>query len=161
MYYVCAYCIMHDCVEIFANFKKVTFSSVRLSHLKPVLQYFVYCDEGTLSCVSIILLCTVPSASPGNVVATAMSSTSIMVTWDDLLEADRNGIIISYTVVYTNLNRSEDQQVNNSTSQRQLLFTDLHEYEEYSFRVAAETMVGEGPFSDPSPVFTLEDGEYT
>ena len=82
-----------------------------------------------------------------------------MVTWDDLLEADRNGIIISYTVVYTNLNRPEDQQVNNSTSQRQFLFTDLHEYEEYSFRVAAATTVGEGPFSVPSSIFTFEDGE--
>ena len=105
------------------------------------------------------LLCTVPSGSPRNVVVTAKSSTSVMVTWDDPLQSNQNGIIVMYTVVYTNLNRSGDQQMNSSTPQRQFLFTGLQEYEEYSFRVAAETTVGQGPFSDPLSVFTFEDGE--
>ena len=80
-------------------------------------------------------------------------------TWDSPLESEQNGIIISYTVAYVNLNRSEDQQISSSTPQRQLLFTGLQEYEEYSFTVAAETTVGQGPFSDPTSVFTFEDGE--
>ena len=83
-----------------------------------------------------------------------------MVTWDDPLVPDQNGIIILYTVAYLNLNRPGDQHINSSTPQRQLSFPGLQEYEEYSFRVAAETTVGQGPFSDPSSVFTFEDGEY-
>ena len=106
------------------------------------------------------LFYTVPSGSPRNVLVTAMSSTSILVTWDSPLESEQNGIIISYTVAYVNLNRSEDQQISLSTTQRQLSITDLQEYEEYSFRVAAATTVGQGPFSDPSLIFTFEDGEY-
>ena len=107
------------------------------------------------------LFYTVPSGTPRNFLATAMSSTSILVTWDSPLESEQNGNIISYTVAYVNLNRSEDQQISNSsTSQRQMLFTGLQEYEEYSFVVAATTTVGQGPFSDPSSVFTFEDGEY-
>ena len=105
-------------------------------------------------------MCAVPSASPRNVVATAVSSTSINVTWDDPLEADQNGNIVMYTVVYVNLNRSADQQMNLSTPERQFTFIALQEYEEYSFRVAAETNAGMGPFSDSSLVFTFEDGEY-
>ena len=80
-------------------------------------------------------------------------------TWDDPLETDRNGVIISYIVKYINLNRSEDEQFNSNTSERQLTLLDLQEYEEYNISVAAETVVGEGPFSDPSSTFTFEDSE--
>ena len=104
--------------------------------------------------------CTVPSSSPRNVLATAMSSTSILVTWDSPLESEQNGIIISYTVAYVNLNRSGDQQISSSTPQRQLSITGLQEYEEYSFRVAAATTVGQGPFSDTSSTFTFQDGKH-
>ena len=82
-----------------------------------------------------------------------------MVTWDDPLEADRNGNIIMYIVMYMNLNRSGDEQISSSIAERESSFTALQEYEEYSFRVAAVTNVGMGPFSVPSSVFTFEDGE--
>ena len=121
---------------------------------------FGSCNKVAISYIILnFLLCTVPSASPRNVIATAVSSTSIMVTWDDPLEADQNGIIISYIVRYTNLNRSEDEQFNSSTSERQLTLLDLQEYEEYNISIAAETVVGVGPFSDPSSIFTFEDSE--
>ena len=106
------------------------------------------------------LFCTVPSGSPRNVLVTAMSSTSILVTWDSPLESEQNGVIISYTVAYVNLNRSGDQQISLSTTQRQLSITGLQEYEEYSFTVAATTTVGQGPFSDTSSTFTFQDGKH-
>ena len=127
-----------------------------LAHAKSNAYSKLYISKTILH----LLLCTAPSASPRNVIATAVNSTSIMVTWDDPLEADQNGIIISYIVRYINLNRSEDEQFNSSASERQLTLTDLQEYEEYNISVAAATIVGVGPFSDPSSLFTFEDSEY-
>ena len=88
--------------------------------------------------------------------ATPVSSTSIMVTWNDPPLTDQNGIIASYNVTYTNVNRTQSNTI--GATNRSVLLSNLEEFEEYSFEIAAIT-TEMGPFSDPVSTLTYEDGK--
>ena len=98
-----------------------------------------------------------PSAPPQNIIATPVSSTSIMVIWDDPPLTDQNGIIVSYNVTYTNVNLMQANTI--GVTNRSVLLSNLEEFEEYSFEVAAVT-TEMGPFSDPVSTLTYEDGKH-
>ena len=105
---------------------------------------------------------TEPAASPENVQATNISSTAIMVTWDEVPAIDQNGIIINYEV------RFEPQQFTGelstdtiNTPDLLVTITGLEEYVEYNIGVRAYTSVGPGPYSDPVTERTSEDGMYS
>ena len=85
------------------------------------------------------------------------SSTSLLVTWGHPLPPNRNGVITSYTV-----NRQTGSKVNaielasNDTSQ---LLAGLVPFTEYTISVAGNTSAGQGEFSVPFTVRTLNDSE--
>ena len=102
---------------------------------------------------------SVPAKPPQNVQATTISSTEIMVTWDDIPGLDRNGIITNYEVQIEALDFPADIFVDPLTTTTLLiLVTGLEEYVNYNISVRAYTSVGPGPYSDPMTERTLEDG---
>ena len=104
----------------------------------------------------------VPATPPQNVQATAISSTEIMVTWDEIPGLDQNGIITDYEVQIEPLDFPADIFVDLlNTTTLSIVVTGLEEYVFYNISVRAYTSVGPGPYSDPVTERTLEDGNYT
>ena len=105
----------------------------------------------------------VPASPPSSVIANAISPTSIQVSWSEVPDIDRNGIITQYEVEYNqttfdSVPTNQTVTVDNSTTMTQL--SGLEEYVVYSIRVRAYTSVGSGPYSVGMNVTTDEDGEY-
>ena len=107
-----------------------------------------------------------PSSAPQALTVSATSSTSISVSWDPVVAEDRNGIIKGYKVNYNDLpnfqmvteflNITKEQQ-----NKRQTMTLDnLNEFTNYSIRVLAFTLVGNGPTSVAQVVQTLEDSKF-
>ena len=88
-----------------------------------------------------------------------MSSTEIVVTWDEIPGLDQNGVIIDYEVQIEQLDFPADIFVDPlNTTSLSINVTDLEEYVNYNISVRAYTSVGPGPYSDPVTERTLEDG---
>ena len=87
------------------------------------------------------------------------SSTSILVTWNEVLADDRNGIITSYNITYKSQTENDNGnvQVNGSVLQTEL--TNLKEYVKYNITVLATAVKGDGPASDPIVVRTDQDSK--
>ena len=100
-----------------------------------------------------------PATPPQNGQANASSSTEILVTWEEVLPIDQNGIITNYEVRYEPLQFMEslDTMFVNTTDMVVNL-TNLQEYVEYNISVRAYTSVGFGPFSTEITERTFEDG---
>ncbi|XP_076852894.1 protein sidekick-2 isoform X2 [Brachyhypopomus gauderio] len=103
---------------------------------------------------------SVPSSGPANVSAFATTSSSILVRWGEVPEADRNGLILGYKVVY----REKDSEsvlhswtVEGNTS-HSVQLTGLDKYVLFEIRVLAFTRIGDGVSSLP-PILerTLDD----
>ena len=102
-----------------------------------------------------------PASPPDNVETVVVSSTSILVRWNDVPPIDQNGIITDYEVLYLPLETfggTINIQIVN-TSNMFLLLDNLEEYVNYTIQVRAFTSVGPGPFSDPITNQTLQDGK--
>ncbi|NXD62073.1 SDK2 protein, partial [Eolophus roseicapillus] len=103
---------------------------------------------------------SVPSSGPSNVSVVATSSSSMLVRWSDIPEADRNGHILGYKVMYKE--KDSDTRARfwlaegNASCSAQL--TGLGKYTLYEIRVLAFTRIGDGAPSRP-PVLerTLDD----
>ena len=96
---------------------------------------------------------------PRNVNISSVTSTSVLVSWDDPL--DDKGVISRYTVHYfcANLTRCQDDN-QLDTTERSIAVTGLYPFTEYTFVVSGWTIVGEGPASKPAvTIKTLEAGE--
>ena len=90
-----------------------------------------------------------------------ITSTSILVRWNDVPPVDQNGIITDYEVLYVQLETFGDvisMRVVN-TSDMFYLLDNLEEYVNYTIQVRAFTSVGPGPYSDPIINQTLQDGK--
>ena len=106
-----------------------------------------------------------PSSSPSLAVpgrvqqlqATALSSTSLVVSWQPPAEEERNGEILDYTVNVTAVQgRGDPRSITTVATSVEVAM--LHPYTVYQCSVAARTTVGPGPpTSDVAR--TLEDGE--
>lgn len=101
----------------------------------------------------------VPSASPVNVQARIINTTTIELIWAEPPLDTQNGIIISYRISIA-VSETKTNFVINTTTAAALNITDLHPYYGYSLRVSAVTSRGEGPFSDPVSVTTPESGKF-
>ncbi|KAM6904506.1 protein sidekick-2-like isoform 3-T3 [Xenentodon cancila] len=103
---------------------------------------------------------SVPSSGPTNVSAFATTSSSILVRWGEVLDTDRNGLILGYKVVYKE--KDSDSAPNfwtvdgNTTHTVQL--SGLGKYVLYEIQVLAFTRIGDGRSSSP-PILerTLDD----
>ena len=88
-----------------------------------------------------------------------MSSTQIMVTWEDVPEIDRNGIIINYEIQTEPLDFPEDIFIDTlNTTNFSISVTNLVEHVFYNISVRAYTSVGPGPYSDTVMERTFDDG---
>ena len=91
---------------------------------------------------------TVPSSPPQNVMVTSVNPASLMVSWDPPPPIDHNGPI-TYMIQYTRDGTSDMMNVNSGTMER---ISGLVAFVEYSVTVAARTVNGTGPFSNPPVV---------
>ena len=112
---------------------------------------------------SSILPLTEPNAPPANVRGQNASSTNILVQWGDVPAADRNGIILSYTVTYIALSGGSPLTKEVDAPLTQANLTGLNKYTNYSITVSASTSKGGGNASVPIIVITDEDSklQYT
>ena len=102
-----------------------------------------------------------PSSFPQGVTAITVSSTEILVSWDDVPTIDQNGVIILYEVQYEPLMTfgGELMTMTMNTSNTSIVLGELQEYVEYNVSVRAYTSVGPGPFSPGVDNRTFEDGK--
>ena len=104
---------------------------------------------------------TVPSSAPLNVMVEGHNPASLNVSWQPPLEIDHNGPITGYVINYTRIGSTDMNSVNvNDSLRHMLLGVAIVAYTDYSVVVAAMTVNGTGPFSDPPMVVRSgEDGE--
>ncbi|XP_035993338.1 protein sidekick-1 isoform X2 [Fundulus heteroclitus] len=100
-----------------------------------------------------------PSGPPANVTAEAVSSSRIMLTWAPLPEAQRNGVIIGYKVLYREKDSDGPPSVRVVEGDRNLtlLLGFLQKYTMYALQVLAYTRIGDGPPSGAVLLRTKED----
>ena len=92
-----------------------------------------------------------------------LSSTSIMVSWDEVPPIDRNGIVTDYEVLYEPLETFEGaiMSMKVNTTNLSIIVTGLQEFVMYNISVRAYTSEGPGPYSEEITEMTLEDGTMT
>uniref|UniRef100_A0A671KX28 Sidekick cell adhesion molecule 2b n=1 Tax=Sinocyclocheilus anshuiensis TaxID=1608454 RepID=A0A671KX28_9TELE len=103
---------------------------------------------------------SVPSCGPTNVSAFATTSSSILVSWFEVPEPDRNGLILGYKVVYKE--KDSDSPLKfwmvEGNASHSVQLTGLGKYVLYEIQVLAFTRIGDGRPSTPSILErTLDD----
>ena len=100
----------------------------------------------------------VPTASPQNIQAMTMNSSTVLITWLPPIPEHWNGIITAYIVnIFLDDNDTVPQQY--TTSTLSVTLVGLHPFATYVVVVAAKTGVGRGPFSSGLRIQTPEDGK--
>ena len=89
-----------------------------------------------------------PTASPTTIEAHKFNSTSVFLSWRPPLAQYWNGIIQGYHVNFTQANRTNSDSEEYTTVVPYLLINNLEPGVMYTFRVAAYTVGGKGPFSE-------------
>ena len=116
-----------------------------------------------INVLSRVFLLIAPASAPLNSMATAVSSTEIIVTWEPVLPIDQNGIITEYEVMYEPLETFNDSirinAINVTAPNTSVILSGLQEYVDYSIRVRAFTSVGPSPLSSAIQERTNEDGK--
>ena len=85
-----------------------------------------------------------------------MSSRSITFTWDAPLFEEQNGVITGYIINVTGI---ETEELFELFSDSESLTADfVRPFSSYIFKIAGQTAVGTGTFSDPITIMTPEDG---
>nr|XP_057917433.1 receptor-type tyrosine-protein phosphatase F-like isoform X3 [Doryrhamphus excisus] len=87
----------------------------------------------------------IPSGFPLNLQVTGLTQSSTQLTWDPPLLAERNGRIVSYVVVYRDIN--SQQNSTNRTGDTRMTIQGLNPDTTYDIRVQAFTSKGGGPLS--------------
>ena len=91
--------------------------------------------------------------------ATVVSSTEIMVTWDIVPEMDQNGVITMYEVLYVPLETFDVTMTATVLSPNtSVTLTGLEEYVFYNISVRAFTNAGSSDYSTVLQRRTFEDG---
>ena len=123
-----------------------------------MLDYIYKCKQDCIYFKS-----AVPDAYPPNIVARAMSSTSIQLQWRPLLPpAPTNGLIIGYEVKYAEKSAVPKIWMSYNipgVGNRLPTISDLRKYTKYDFKVAAKTSKGSGVFSPVVEMETFEDSK--
>ena len=106
-----------------------------------------------------------PSSSPQSVRASAENSTSVSVSWAAIGNEQRNGIIKGYKVIYQalpdgrNVTRFVNINDEDQGKEQDITLGDLVKFTNYSIRVLAFTVVGDGPPSEVKIVQTQQDSK--
>ena len=102
---------------------------------------------------------TVPSSPPRDVMVESHNPASLNVSWRLPDNKDHNGRITGHVIQYTRVGSSDMMSIN-VTSGTTHIISGLVAYVNYSVIMAAMTVNGTGPFSDPPVVGRSgEDGE--
>ena len=101
---------------------------------------------------------TVPSSPPQIVMVTSDDPASLIVSWQPPPPIDHNGPI-TYMIQYTRVGSSDMMSVNVNSGTTQYTISGLVAYVDYSVVVAARTVNGTGPSSNPPVVG--RSGEYS
>ena len=102
---------------------------------------------------------TVPSLAPQNVTVISNDPASLKVSWQLPSEIYHNGPIIGHAIQYTRIG-SNDMMNMDVDSRTTHTILGLVACTEYSVRVAAKTVNGTGPFSEPELQVSEEDSEF-
>ena len=100
-----------------------------------------------------------PTRFPEGLTGHNTSSTNINVSWSEVPEADRNGIILSYTVSYQSQTENDSGCENALHPTRSLELSGLKEFVKYNITVLATTVKGDGPASGVIVVSTDQDSK--
>ena len=111
--------------------------------------------------VTLFIFLSGPSAPPEDLRLIDTTSTSLLVRWSEVLSADRNGIIRSYTVRYQAISSALVENTTVSAPTREVNLTGLIRNMNYSVSVLASTDKGDGNYSDPKFFITNQTGELT
>ena len=86
-----------------------------------------------------------PSGSPRNVAVSSIGSTRADFEWLPPLLGETNGIVTGYIVQITG--QDSDERFELFTNMTRIQVTNLRPFYSYVFTVAAQTVAGDGPFS--------------
>ena len=119
----------------------------------------------------LFLFCIVPEEAPSSVAVTVESSRSIVLSWRAPRIIPLHGELVEYHIIVEEtqilnlengtvisqegINRNRTSDAREDTE----VVNMLHPNYNYTIRIAAQTTVGMGPFSEPITVRTIEDGE--
>ena len=99
-----------------------------------------------------------PSGYPKHIIATAVNSTTLEISWNPPPIEDHNGVIVDYFVRLTSF-ESEIAYELVTGGALSLMVTGLHPFYTYNYIIAAATLVGRGPFSVSKSIKMPPDGE--
>ncbi|KAG9486716.1 hypothetical protein GDO78_006867 [Eleutherodactylus coqui] len=95
----------------------------------------------------------IPTGFPQNLHCDSMSSTSVQITWQPPILAERNGVILKYTLLYRDINNPYNPfEVPIVPADTTVTLTTLKPDTFYDVKIRAHTSKGPGPFS-PSVQF--------
>uniref|UniRef100_A0A8D9EQZ0 Down syndrome cell adhesion molecule-like protein Dscam2 n=2 Tax=Cacopsylla melanoneura TaxID=428564 RepID=A0A8D9EQZ0_9HEMI len=98
----------------------------------------------------------VPEDPPRGIRCNALSSQSLRIRWEPPLASRRNGIIQGYKTFYKSMRLNSKSDFQKTTNLETNLHS-LHKYTNYSIRVLAFTLTGDGVQSPPVYCMTDED----
>jgi len=113
-------------------------------------------------------LLPVPSGPPSNTIGTALNSTHVSLSWDPPSPDQIHGVIIGYSINFTELETGGMSHL--TSEQTEAVIGPLHPHYTYNFTVvaleyvciiAANTVVGLGPYTVELLVRTQEDSKYS
>ena len=107
-----------------------------------------------------IIVIAVPNAPPANITGNNETSTSIFVQWNKVPADNQNGIIVNYTLTYTEVPGGNSRIKIVIAPRTNVTLTGLKKYTNYSITVFASTAKGGGNRSEPIIVITDEDRKY-
>ncbi len=85
------------------------------------------------------------------------TSSSVSLMWSPPPLVDQNGIIVNYSLILRDLQYSAND-ITSISSTNNHIFTSLNEFNNYSCQVAAATIIGFGPYSEPKMLMTRQAG---
>lgn len=99
-----------------------------------------------------------PSLAPVNLRAHNMSSTRLLVAWEQLPDDQVNGILLGYKVTYRKYGEIDGRKQNVSAILNFTILGGLDKFTVYHVNVSAFTRVGNGPEANVT-VSTDQDGK--
>lgn len=101
----------------------------------------------------------VPRGPPSSITIISKTHNSVVMEISQPILQDRNGIIIGYTIQFTQVSNGTMKSFTTSEVEQPFIAEDLLPCTSYSYTVAARTASGTGPYSSSSSVTTNDTGK--
>lgn len=102
---------------------------------------------------------TAPALAPIGLRVISQTSSSLTLAWMAPPLERQNGLITGYSVNVTNTDTGVSMLLSSTGNSNSITVTQLSPYTSYLCSVAAQTIVGQGPYTSPITVTTGEDGK--